>query len=307
MLGLPKTPHLKPVSNDASLRRYFRIAGIEERILAVDAPPPESVPRFAKVRAIFAAAGLCVPEIHAAEPCKGFMLVQDFGDRLYETACADADRTALYQAAWQAIIRLQLRCASTGLPRFDEKFMRRELGLFPLWYCDRLRGRPLDEPERAQYARACDALLGAALTQAALPMHRDFHSRNLFARNGGPGIIDFQDAAVGPATYDIASLLRDIYVRLDKREELLLLAGHWTASRAAGLPVSDDYPEHLRQYRLMSLQRHMKILGLFARAAIERGRTELLNRLPRCAAMVCAEAVRHDATRPLALMVNKRS
>ena len=298
--------NLVPIAGDASLRRYFRFAGGGQGIVAVDVPPSESVARFVAMRTRFDECGLRVPRILATEIAEGFMLIEDFGDETYERAFPATGLKQLYEPALRAINRLQSCCAPQGLESFDETFIKRELALFPDWYCARYVRQPLTFAEQNDYDQVCAHLIEIAQAQAQVPMHRDFHSRNLFVLANGPGIIDFQDAVLGPITYDLASTLRDLYVPIGPAAERDLLAAHWAAARVEGLPVARVFRLFERDYDFVSVQRLTKIMGLFPRANELAGKRNLLQYLPRCGALLCSRAARYPELRPLQTMVARR-
>ena len=248
--------------------------------------------------------------IHARDDDSGYALIEDFGDSLYDvTIGKEPDRQrGLYQDAWETIDRLQANVPSDApLPCYDDALLDRELGLFPDWYARKHRKTPLDQDEKDDYAKVCAMLKDNFKAQKQTYVHRDFHSRNLFAIDPGPGVIDFSDAVFGPATYDIASLLRDLYVDIDESVEMDFLVRHWEHSRAAGLGLSEDPGEHYRVYEWTSLQRMTKILGLFPRLAHLHGKDEFLAYLSKCESKAHAIALRYRELRPLALMIERRA
>ncbi len=290
--------------NDASLRKYYRCTGSSGKIIAMDAPPPESLARFVEVARLLEASGLRVPRIHATDLKRGFCLLEDFGDCLLARSAPGGEP---YARASQAIVTLQLNVPAASLPPFDRAFIMRELALFPEWYCAEYRSDPLSDAESESYARVCERLADVLLSQPQAAMHRDFHSRNLFDLGSAIGIIDFQDAVCGPQAYDIASLLRDLYVTIDEQDELDLLVRHYERARSAGLPMPADFGEYYIGYEYASVQRMAKILGLFVRLYRQRGKDAYLQHLPRCAQAAHAAALRYRELRPLALMIEARA
>ncbi len=271
---------------------------------------PDSVGRYVRMRDIVADAGVRAPAVHATDEGRGFALIEDFGDDLYDEVLKRSPEREreLYERAWETIDTLQSNVpADAPIPRYDDELIDRELGLFPEWYADALRGKPLSGGEAEEYAEVCRLLKECLKGQRQTYVHRDFHSRNLFAVEPGPGVIDFSDAVIGPAAYDIASLLRDLYVEIGEDGETDYVVRHWEHSRAAGLGLCADPGEHYRVYEWTSLQRLTKILGLFVRLARERGKEQFLAYVPECERRAHAIALRYRELRPLALMIEERA
>lgn len=278
---------LAPASSDASFRRYFRLGSASEHgatLIAVDAPPPEKCREFAQIAQMLADAGVHAPRVLECDIEHGFMLVTDLGTRVY-IAELDPDDPArakpLMRQAVDALIRWQSTSREGVLPPFDEAFLRREMELMPEWYLARHVGREIDENTRAVLDRTYALLIASARAQPQVFMLRDFMPRNLMICEPNPGVLDFQDAVYGPITYDIASLLRDAFISWDEEFELDCFAYYWERAKKAGLPVDPDFGEFYRQIEWMGLQRHIKILGLFARLHYRDGKPRYLTDLPR--------------------------
>jgi len=283
-LGLdPAT--LRPASDDASFRRYFRIdAAVGGSLIAMDAPPPqEDVRPFLHAGAAMARAGLSVPVVHAADPAAGFLLLQDFGSLTYLQALDERTAPVLYREASAALVRLQTATPAGVFPAYDEPLLRRELALYPEWYVERHRGYTLDAADRQVLEDAFARLVASACEQPAVAVHRDWHSRNLMVLPGeaNPGVLDFQDAVHGPCTYDLVSLLRDAYVGWPEAFVLDQTIRHWERARRAGLPVATDFSDFWRQFEWMGMQRHLKVLGIFARLKHRDGKDRYLADMPR--------------------------
>ncbi|TKC89669.1 aminoglycoside phosphotransferase [Trinickia terrae] len=278
---------LAPASADASFRRYFRLksAGAHgATLIAVDAPPPEKCREFVDVARMLDAAGVHVPRVLECDLDQGFMLVTDLGTQSY-IATLDPNDTAgarpLMREALDALIRWQLASREGVLPQFDEAFLRREMELMPEWFVGRHLGRTLDERQREVLDRTFALLIASARAQPQVYMLRDFMPRNLMVAEPNPGVLDFQDAVYGPITYDVASLLRDAFISWDEEFELDCFAYYWERAKKAGLPVDADFGEFYRQLEWMGLQRHIKVLGLFARINYRDGKPHYLADLPR--------------------------
>lgn len=278
---------LAPVCADASARRYFRLAStnaVGGTLIAVDAPPPEKCREFVEIAGMLAAAGLHAPRVLEYDLAHGFMLVTDLGTKAYIDVLDEADPQGarpLMRDALDALIRWQLASREGVLPVFDEAFLRREMELMPEWYIERHLGRPVDGAMRGVLDRTWSLLIASAHAQPQGYMLRDFMPRNLMLCEPNPGVIDFQDAVYGPLTYDVASLLRDAFLTWDESFELDCFAYYWENAKKAGLPVDADFGEFYRQIEWMGLQRHIKVLGLFARLNHRDGKPRYLADLPR--------------------------
>jgi aminoglycoside/choline kinase family phosphotransferase len=279
-------PHtLRPASADASFRRYFRLDRThcdgdgygqgQGSLIVMDAPPAlEDCHPFVHVAGLLGAAGLNAPQVRAWDEARGFMLLTDLGERTYLAELQSLDLSgseglrradALYRDAIDALIRLQGIDAQGGLPTYDRERLQREMSLFPDWYIARHHRLELDERERSGLERCLGLILDVCTAQPVALVHRDFHSRNLMlptAGAQGPGILDFQDAVVGPVTYDLVSLLRDAYIEWDEAIQIDWAARYWERARKAGVPVQADFGSFWRDFEWMGLQRHLRRIHL---------------------------------------------
>jgi len=286
--GLPGPPveRILPASSDASFRRYFRVHRAGGTQIAMDAPPEhEGLEAWLRVARILAATGVQVPAVLAVDAEQGFVLIGDLGRQHYlEALGAGADPAPLYADAIDALVRMQSGEAATAaeLPPYDRELLMRELALFPEWFVGRHLGLAPGLPERQVIAEAFDWLCDEALAQPVVLVHRDYHSRNLLVHAGGnPGIVDFQDAVRGPISYDLVSLLKDCYIVWPRKRLLGWLDHYRERAAAAGLDVGVDRDEFLRWFDRMGLQRHLKVLGIFARLWHRDGKPGYLADLPR--------------------------
>ena len=319
-LGL-QVQSLRIASADASFRRYFRLdakasgSDAGATLIAMDAPPPqEDVRPFLHVQALLTQSGLKAPAVLASDPNAGFLLLEDFGDlTLLEALRADPAGTAhqsRYRGTIAALVRLQSAPAtelSRGLPRYDRALLLRELALYPDWYIAQHKGVTLSAAETAQLQSGFEQLVDAALAQPQVTVHRDWHSRNLMVLDDGvePGVLDFQDAVHGPLTYDLVSLLRDAYIAWDDEQVLDWAIRYWEQARAAGIPVQSDFGLFWRDFEWMGLQRHLKVLGIFARLCLRDGKDRYLADLPRVLHYVTQTVHRYDALAPLARIIDR--
>jgi len=289
---------LAPASADASFRRYFRVtgdAGIS--FVAMDAPPPqEDVRPFLHAAEQFARTGVRVPAVFARDVERGFLLLEDFGHTPYLNVL-DADTArVLYGAATAALVRFQVAGDKTAFPPYDDALLRRELELFREWYCGQHLQMNLTPAEHSILDVVFDRVIENNLAQPQVLVHRDYHSRNLMIIEEpfpGPGIIDFQDAVIGPITYDLVSLLRDAYIAWEEPDQMDWAIRYWEQARAAGLPVDPAFGEFYRDFDWMGLQRALKVLGIFARLAIRDGKTAYLADMPRVYAYARRTAERY--------------
>jgi aminoglycoside/choline kinase family phosphotransferase len=286
--GLPGPPveRIAPASADASFRRYFRVHRGGATQIAMDAPPErESLDAWLRVVRILAATGVHVPPVIAVDAEQGFVLIGDLGRQHYLEALAQgADPEPLYADAVDALVRMQSGdpAEAAELPPYDRELLMRELELFPEWFVSRHLSLALADGERETIAAAFDWLCDEALAQPVVLVHRDYHSRNLLVRpEGNPGIVDFQDAVRGPVSYDLVSLLKDCYVVWPQRRLMVWLDRYREKAAAAGLSIGRDRAEFLRWFDRMGLQRHLKVLGIFARLWHRDGKPGYLCDLPR--------------------------
>ncbi|HEX7438898.1 MAG TPA: phosphotransferase, partial [Caldimonas sp.] len=237
-------------------------------------------------------------------------LLTDFGSRLYLDALNEAlahdDRKgadALMRDAILALVRWQGCAATASLPPYDDALLRHELALFPEWCVGRELGVTWNDSEQATWHAACDLLVASAMAQPRVPVHRDFMPRNLMVCEPNPGILDFQDAVLGPISYDMASLLRDAFISWDEERELDWTVRYWEAARKAGLPVADDFGEFWRALEWMGLQRHLKVLGIFCRLKHRDAKPGYSADLPRFFAYAHKVAARYNALRPFSRLL----
>jgi aminoglycoside/choline kinase family phosphotransferase len=298
--------NIVPASEDASFRRYFRITHAGGTLIAMDAPPPqENCAPFVHVAGLFRRAGVNVPEVLAQDLERGFLLLTDFGCTTYLTALAEGDAERMYRDALQALVRIQLASTSGALPDYDAALLRREMTLFPDWYVERHLGRSLDARQRERLERMFDALIAHNLAEPRVYVHRDYHSRNLMLTDPNPGILDFQDAVLGPLSYDLVSLLKDAYVEWPEERVLDWAVRYWDMARKAGLPVRSDFAEFYRDFEWMGVQRHLKVVGIFARLFHRDGKARYLDDLPLVLRYLERAASRYRELDPLARLLDE--
>lgn len=302
--GAPRT--VLPASADASFRRYFRATLEDGRsFIVMDAPPEhEDCRPFVHVAGLLRAAGLNAPAVQAQDLERGFLLLTDLGSVTYLDALDGGNAAALMRDAIAALVRWQLATRPGALPPYDDALLRGELALFPEWYVGRHLGRAFDAAQADGWRSLCDTLVASALAQPAVYVHRDYMPRNLMVCDPNPGVLDFQDAVIGPITYDIASLTRDAFVSWEEGRVLDWAARYWEAAKHARLPVDADFAEFWRSLEWMGLQRHLKVLGIFARLTYRDGKAKYLADTPRFLGYARAAARRYGALAPLARLLD---
>jgi hypothetical protein len=327
---------LAPASVDASFRRYFRATfqnqghgdartSRSERkantLIVMDAPPQhEDCRPFLHIAKLFEDAGAHVPHVYAQDLQQGFLLLSDLGNTTYLQALDAGSARELYGAATDSLIKIQLASRENELPPYDEALLLREMRLFPQWYIAKHLNVTLTDKQHAKLEETFKRISANNLAQPRVYVHRDYHSRNLMyiepphlnplppageeANEKGnlltsPGILDFQDAVYGPITYDLASLFKDAYIRWEEAEIIDWLIRYWEKARKAGLPVHNDFSGFYRDYEWMGVQRHLKVLGIFARLYHRDGKDGYLKDLPLVMSYLRAACARYIDLKPL--------
>jgi hypothetical protein len=292
---------LTPASSDASFRRYFRWQGDGRSLILMDAPPPQEDCRpFVKVAERLAAAGVNVPQILAQDLERGFLLLSDLGHQTYLDVIDAQNADRLFDDAVQALLAFQRLPMDAPLPSYDDALLRRELQLFPEWYVRRHLGVELSEAQQAAWQRICARLIDSALAQPQVLVHRDYMPRNLMLGTPNPGVLDFQDAVYGPVTYDVTCLFKDAFLSWPEARVRDWLAGYWQQARAAGIPLQAELDDFLRASDLMGVQRHLKVIGIFARICHRDGKPRYLDDVPRFFAYIDAVLARRPELAELA-------
>ena len=272
---------LAPASEDASFRRYFRVTTPVGTRIVMDAPPEhEDCRPFVKVARLFHAAGVHVPEVLAEDIENGYLLLSDLGSAMYLEALTEAAAPRLYGAATDALVRIQAASRAGVLPDYDRELLLRELRLFPDWYVAKQLNVRLSSAQSEKLAEVFELILANNLAQPRVYVHRDYHSRNLMVAEPNPGIIDFQDAVYGPITYDLVSLFKDAYISWDEQQVLDWVVRYWEQAKQARLPVNPDFGTFYRDFEWMGVQRHVKVLGIFARLFHRDGKDRYLQDMP---------------------------
>jgi N-acetylmuramate 1-kinase len=301
---------IEPASADASFRRYFRVTRGEDSYIAMDAPPEkEGLGPFLSVGRALLGIGLHVPVILAKDTERGFLLLSDLGKRQYLDELIDGTVDGLYADALDALSAMQAadRAAAGDLPLYSHALLMREMELLPEWFLGRHLGLRISTAERNMLDRLFEALAQSASEQPAAFVHRDYHSRNLLVTpTHNPGILDFQDAVWGPVTYDLVSLLKDCYVAWPRARVRNWALEYRQQLMATGFPLKASEAQFIRWFDLIGLQRHMKVLGIFARLYYRDGKSQYLGDLPRVLAYTRDAAADYAETAEFCAFIAKR-
>ncbi|WP_235187549.1 aminoglycoside phosphotransferase family protein [Methylobacter tundripaludum] len=270
-----------PASSDASFRRYFRVCTPEQQFIVMDAPPDkENIEPFIRIAKLLTQSQINVPSIFQQNLTDGFLLLEDFGSQCFLDQLNEATAADLYQTAFDSLFKLQTQTSiqNSGLPSYDEPLLHRELAIFDEWFL----GQLLDIQIPSAVWETVRALLTtSALEQPSTCVHRDYHSRNLMVLDSdSPGVIDFQDAVIGPITYDLVSLLRDCYIAWPEQQVEQWRFNYFERLQQADL-IDCSPAQFKRWFDLMGLQRHLKAIGIFSRLHLRDGKSNYLGDIPR--------------------------
>ncbi|MEK1836520.1 MAG: phosphotransferase [Pseudomonas sp.] len=284
---------LTAASSDASFRRYFRWEGAGRSFVVMDAPPPqENCKPFVDIAFLLAKSGINVPKIYAEDLDRGFLLLNDLGNKTYLDVIDSENADDLFKDALQALLAFQQLPMVAPLPSYDVALLRRELELFPEWYVKRELGIELDSAQQTLWQQVSDLLIDSALAQPKVLVHRDYMPRNLMLSEPNPGVLDFQDAVYGPVTYDVTCLFKDAFLSWPEERVRGWLEDYWQQAGALDIPVQPDFEDFLRASDLMGVQRHLKVIGIFARICHRDGKPRYLGDVPRFFAYIDAVIAR---------------
>ena len=302
---------IEPASADASFRRYFRVTRAAETYIVMDAPPEkENLGPFLSVARTLLGIGLNVPVVLARNPQSGFLLLSDLGRRQYlDELASGAAADRLYADALGALCIMQTADAALArdLPDYGHALLMREMELMPEWFLGGHLRLQISAAERAMLDRLFESLAQSASRQPATFVHRDYHSRNLLVTaENNPGILDFQDAVRGPVTYDLVSLLKDCYVAWPAPRVRAWALQHREQLLARGFPLGATEGEFIQWFDLAGLQRHIKVLGIFARLFYRDGKSQYLKDLPRVLRYARDAAAEYGETAEFAEFIVRR-
>ena len=298
---------LESASEDASFRRYWRARLADGRsYIVMDAPPDKEDCRpFVHVAGLLRAAGVHAPKVFAQDLASGFLLLTDLGATTYLQALGAQNATQLFADATDALIRWQLATRAGELPPYDEALLRREMNLFPEWYVAKHLKKDLSGTQKEVLEKIFQMLVKSALAQPAVYVHRDYMPRNLMVCEPNPGVLDFQDAVLGPISYDVVSLFRDAFISWEEPQVLDWSVRYWEKAKKAKLPVHADFADFWQAFEWMGLQRHLKVLGIFARIHYRDGKPQYLQDTPRFLGYARSVATRYGALAPLARLLDE--
>ncbi len=272
--------NLAPASSDASFRRYFRATTDQGSYIVMDAPPDkENLTAFIHIAEMLRSAGINTPQIYSQNLDDGFLLLQDFGDTNYLAHLTETNADALYNQAFDTLFKLHSdpRLANAPLPTYDQALLTRELNLFDEWFLQQKLGLTIPD---ALWQATKSLLIDSALAQPQVLVHRDYHSRNLMVvAEQTPGVLDFQDAVIGPITYDLVSLLKDCYIAWPVPRIHAWIQQYHQRLLHAGL-IDCSAQQFQRWFDFMGLQRHLKVLGIFSRLDIRDSKPGYLKDIP---------------------------
>lgn len=294
---------LQPASADASFRQYFRVSNTQDNktYIVMDAPPEkENCHLFVLVTELIRSVGVNAPDIIALDLHQGFLLLDDLGNKPYLDYLTIDTAENLYIDAINALIKMQTIDAM--LPAYDEKLLQTEMDLFETWYLNRHLDIHLSEDQKASLDSIFTILIKNAIQQPQVFVHRDYHSRNLMITDNNPGVIDYQDAVIGPITYDLVSLFKDCYIEWPGEK-----IDHWLDLYLAGVTPTHFIEKATlkRWFDLMGVQRHLKVLGIFARLNYRDGKSQYLNDLPLTLKYIVDTCERYKELQPLKQLLDE--
>ncbi len=293
---------LRLASGDASFRRYFRVLDDDQTWIVMDAPPDkEDCKAFIELSAALLKLGLHMPEVKSKDLTQGFLLLTDLGEVQYLQVLNEQNVDRLYGDALAALATLQARAAEHyHFPLYDDAMLMAEMNLFRDWLLTQHLGIHLQEHELSMLDQVFSFLSSTARTQPQVPVHRDYHSRNLMhIAEHNPGILDFQDAVMGPVTYDLVSLLKDCYISWPRQRVEEWVRGYHNLALQSGILREDNEAEFLRWFDLMGVQRHLKAAGIFARLNIRDQKPAYLQDIPRTLDYIIEVSARYPELQPL--------
>ncbi len=301
---------IAPASSDASFRRYFRITLPGTSHIVMDAPPEkEDCGPFIKISAAMADYGLNVPVVLEQDLTQGFLLLSDLGHQQYLPALNEQSADQLYGDAITALVQLQAngKLTDAALPRYDHALLMREMALFQEWFLEKHLQIRLTAEQQHELNEVLEWLAQQSLQQPYVWVHRDYHSRNLMlTTQHNPGVLDFQDAVIGPVSYDLVSLLKDCYIAWPRQRVEAWVAQYRQQAMAAGVNAGESQQQLLHWFDMMGVQRHLKVLGIFARLNIRDNKPGYLQDIPRIMEYVLEVVRRVPELQPLRRLLEEQ-
>ncbi len=273
---------ISTASSDASFRSYFRIKTLEDSFIVMDAPPQnESIESFLKIGKMLNSIEVNVPHIYQEDRALGFILMQDFGNNTYLDVLNDDNQQRLYDDSIKSLIHMQKFVKKDFCPSYTNKILFDEMVLFIEWYLRKYKKIELSNKEYEELITWIEEVSKKVSSQEKFFVHRDYHSRNLMIQKSiNPGILDFQDALVGPITYDLVSLLKDAYIEWDEEIVIDHAVRYWEKAKSNNLITNLEFSTFYKDFECMGIQRHLKILGIFARLSIRDKKNQYLENIP---------------------------
>ncbi len=293
------------IGSDASFRRYFRWQKQRNSLVIMDAPPErENCRPFVAVANLLQQAGLNVPQVLAQDLERGFLLLSDLGQKTWLETINEQNADDYFSLAIDLLIRLQqITPPADMMANYDAALLRRELDLFVDWYVKCELGMELNQQQRQYWEDSCAFLLQAALQQNKVLVHRDYMPRNLMQSTPNPGLLDFQDAVIGPVSYDITSLFKDAFISWSQARIDGWIEQYWRKAQACGIAVPETLADFYRDCDLMGVQRHLKVIGIFARICHRDGKPKYLQDVPRFFNYLVAILPKYPELAPLSLLL----
>ena len=299
-LGLSEIK-IDPLAADAGLRRYFRISP-ENRptYVLMDAPVEHNdIKQFKHVSELIQRSGINSPEIISENTTEGFLILSDLGDTTYLKALNTNTADGLFDEATDALVKWQSASTPTALPEYTEKILLSELNLFKEWYLAKHKGLTLQDNKLTAVNNVFQEIVARNRSENFVFVHRDFMPRNLMVTENNPGVLDFQDALYGPISYDVISLFKDAFISWEEERVLDWIIKYWEKAKKASLPVPHDFGVFYEQVEWMGLQRHLKVLGIFARLNYRDRKSSYISDTPRFVSYILSMARRYQQLKPL--------
>ena len=273
---------ISTASSDASFRKYFRAKTLKNSFIVMDAPPQnESIEAFLKINKILNSIKVNVPDIYKEDMALGFILMQDFGSDTYLDVLNADNQKLLYSDSIESLIKMQKFVKKDLCQSYTQEILFNEMVLFIDWYLKKYKKIDLTNNENEKLLTCFETISKKVLSQEKFFVHRDYHSRNLMnQKSNNPGILDFQDALVGPVTYDLVSLLKDAYIEWDEEIVLDHAVRYWEKANTNKLITNLEFLTFYKDFECMGIQRHLKILGIFARLSIRDNKNQYLENIP---------------------------
>ena len=292
---------LSDASADASFRKYYRVKTSEKSLILMDAPPDkESISDYLKIGVEMVKQGINAPKVFYKNQKLGFILMEDFGDKTFLKEFSLKGLKDLYIRAIDNIINMQLLLKINNLEQYNQEKLYTEICLFNEWYLDKYKKINLSSKEIADLEIIFKKVISDNVAQNQCFVHRDYHSRNLMVlENNDLGILDFQDAVLGPMTYDLVSLLKDAYIELEEEDVIDLAINFWEKAVEKNLLQKGDFSDFFMQYELMGVQRHLKVLGIFSRLSIRDHKNNYLEDIPLVEKYLLKASERYQFLSPL--------